>query len=71
MIFLISNKVSFCFIGYLSKVNPYFGAVVGRCANRIAKGHFKINGKDYQLSTNRGENHLHGGFKGFDKVIKI
>lgn len=55
--------------GYLSKVNPYFGALIGRCANRIAKGHFKINDRHYQLSTNKGENHLHGGIKGFDKVL--
>ncbi|MDQ3732177.1 MAG: galactose mutarotase [Pseudomonadota bacterium] len=54
--------------GYL-KNNPYFGAVVGRFANRIAQGRFVLDGKKYELARNDGENHLHGGIKGFDKVI--
>ncbi len=54
--------------GYAPDV-PYFGAVVGRYGNRIAKGHFKLDGKDYKLAVNNGGNALHGGLKGFDKVI--
>jgi aldose 1-epimerase len=54
--------------GY-EKFPRFFGAVVGRYANRIANGRFTIDTVTYQLTTNRAPNHLHGGVKGFDKVV--
>jgi aldose 1-epimerase len=53
---------------YLEK-SPYFGCITGRYANRIAYGKFTLNGVDYALAQNDGENHLHGGSKGFDKEL--
>ena len=55
--------------GYLKNNSPYFGALIGRYANRIDKGKFSMAGREYRLATNNGESHLHGGNRGFDKVV--
>jgi aldose 1-epimerase len=69
-----NGKLSDVVLGYdnLSdyiKETPYFGALIGRYGNRIAKGRFTLDGKEYALATNNYPNALHGGIKGFDKVV--
>ena len=55
--------------GYLQKGNPFFGSLVGRYGNRIANAQFSLDGKKYTLAANNDGNSLHGGNKGFDKVV--
>lgn len=55
--------------GFINSTEPYFGATIGRVGNRIAKGKFSIDGTEYSVPLNNGENSLHGGKKGFQYVI--
>ena len=69
-----TGKIGDIVLGYDSlagyvKSSPYFGAIVGRYGNRIARGHFTLDGKTYTLAVNNAPNALHGGIKGFDKVV--
>lgn len=69
-----SGKLADVTLGYdtlaeYEKGDAYFGALIGRYANRIARGRFSIDGAPYQLACNNGTNHLHGGPKGFHRVV--
>jgi len=69
-----SGKLDDVVLGYDTldaylKSTPYFGALIGRYGNRIAKGQFSLDGATYTLATNNGVNALHGGLKGFDKAV--
>ncbi len=69
-----SNRTGDVVLGYDSlssylKATPYFGAIVGRYGNRIGRARFTLDGKEYTLNANDGVNTLHGGLKGFDKVV--
>jgi len=55
--------------GFVNSKEPYYGATIGRFGNRIAKGKFKLDGKEYTLATNNGPNTLHGGHPGFQEVV--
>lgn len=61
--------IGFDSISQYTATNPYFGALIGRYGNRIANGKFTLDGTEYQLPVNDGPNSLHGGTKGFDKVV--
>ncbi|MBK0369495.1 aldose epimerase family protein [Flavobacterium agrisoli] len=61
--------IGFNSIDQYQKPNPFFGALIGRYGNRIAKGKFTLDGKEYKLATNDGPNHLHGGPEGFHRVV--
>ena len=70
----IRGKIDDCLLGFdkledYCRQGPYFGAIIGRHANRIENASFEINGVEYHLNKNLGEDHLHGGLKGFDKIV--
>jgi aldose 1-epimerase len=71
-----SGKLGDVVLGYETleaylKRNPFFGCIVGRYGNRIAKAKFSLNGVEHNLARNSGENHIHGGVKGFDKKVWV
>jgi aldose 1-epimerase len=69
-----SGRLADVVLGYdavadYAKASPYFGCLIGRYGNRIAKARFSLDGQEYRLAANNGPNSLHGGVKGFDKVL--
>lgn len=56
-------------MGYKNSTEPYFGATIGRYGNRIAKGRFSLDGRQYSIFTNNGQNALHGGRKGYQDIV--
>lgn len=66
---LANINLGFDSIGPYLERHPYFGSTVGRYCNRIAKGKFTLDGKEYTLATNNDPNHLHGGDRGYDRVV--
>ncbi len=61
--------LGFSTLGPYTRKHPFFGSTVGRYANRIARGRFELDGREYILARNNGPNSLHGGWKGFDKSV--
>ena len=66
---MVDVVLGFETVGEYEKHDAYLGALIGRFANRIGRAEFTLDGKRYALAKNDGENHLHGGFKGFDKYV--
>lgn len=66
---LANINVGYNELASYERPGPYFGATVGRYANRIANGKFSLDGKEYTLATNNGKNHLHGGVVGFNRKV--
>jgi aldose 1-epimerase len=66
---LVDVVLGYDSLGAYLNGSTYFGAIVGRYANRIARGRFELDGATHQLAINNGRNHLHGGVRGFDRVV--
>ena len=67
---IVDVVLGYADIGTYEKEDKYIGALIGRCGNRIARGHIRVAGRDYQLECNNGKNHLHGGtLTGFNKKL--